>query len=92
MKKLTYTSLVRSGLEYAAIIWDPYLTTQRKSIEQIQHRAIRWIMDTWHQSSSDMQHYTAEEGVRFPNCGGDEATATPDVLLQGHKWRGSGDN
>ena len=26
------------------------------------------------------------------NVGGEEATATPDVLLQGHKWRGSGDN
>ena len=49
-------------------------------------------MDTWHQSSSDMQHYTAEEGAWFPNSGGEEATATPDVLLQGHKWRGSGDN
>ena len=38
-------------------------------------------MDTWHQSSSDVQHYTAEEGARFANTGGEEATATLDVLL-----------
>ena len=36
MKKL---GLVRSGLEYAAMIWDPHLATQ-KSIEQVQHGAI----------------------------------------------------
>jgi len=35
MKKLAYISLVRS-----AMIWDPHLATQKKSIEKVQHRAI----------------------------------------------------
>ena len=43
MKKLAYQSLFRSGLEYGATIWDPYVDTQKKSLESVQNRAIRWI-------------------------------------------------
>ena len=43
MKKLAYQSLIRSGLEYGATIWDPYVDTQKKSLESVQNRAIRWI-------------------------------------------------
>ena len=42
LKKTAYISLIRSGLEYGATIWDPHLETQKKAIEQVQNRAIRW--------------------------------------------------
>ena len=44
IRKIAFTSIIRSSLEYGSTIWDPYLVTQRKAIEQVQNRAIRWIM------------------------------------------------
>ena len=43
VRMMAYSSLVRSGLEYGASIWDPYTDSQTKEIERIQNRAIRWI-------------------------------------------------
>ena len=42
LKKTAYISLIRSGLKYGATIWDPHLETQKKAIEQVPNRAIRW--------------------------------------------------
>ena len=40
---LLYTSLVRSHLEYGNIIWGPFYSEDRKSIERIQKRATKLI-------------------------------------------------
>ena len=46
-KCLPYTSLVMSGLEYAAPIWDPITDKDSWKIESIQRRAARWAKSTY---------------------------------------------
>ena len=46
-KCLAYTSLVRSGLEYAAPNWDPITDKDSWKIESIQRRAARWAKSTY---------------------------------------------
>ena len=42
-KKLGYTAMVRSQLEYASIIWSPYQLEDINRIEKVQRRAARFI-------------------------------------------------
>jgi hypothetical protein len=42
-KKTAYISLVRSTMEYGAIVWDPYITLDTNKLEKIQRRAARFI-------------------------------------------------
>ena len=47
-KKLLYISLVRSQLIYGSPIWRPFLIKDIKLIEQIQCRAIKFILNDFH--------------------------------------------
>ena len=47
-KKLLYVSLVRSQLIYGSPIWRPFLIKDIKLIEQIQHRATKFILNDFH--------------------------------------------
>ena len=42
-KKSAYISLVRSTMEYGAIVWDPYTSTEINKLEKIQRQAARLI-------------------------------------------------
>ena len=42
-KKTAYISLVRSTMEYGAIVWDPYTIVDTNTLERIQRRAAIFI-------------------------------------------------
>lgn len=46
-KLLAYTSLIRPLLEYADTVWDPHTTIDKKAIEGVQRRAIRFIYNAY---------------------------------------------
>ena len=46
-KKIAYTSLVRSILEYGSIVWDPFLQKGIDASEKVQRRAPRFIINDY---------------------------------------------
>ena len=42
-RRLAYIALVRSTLEYGALVWDPYLKQDTETLERIQRQAARFI-------------------------------------------------
>ena len=52
LKETSYITLVRSIMEYACPIWDPYLLKDSYSLESIQRKAARFIKGDFHTTAS----------------------------------------
>ena len=52
IKDQAYKTMVRPQLEYACEVWDPHTDNNIESLEKIQRRAARWVVNRYRQTSS----------------------------------------
>ena len=50
--KTLYPNLIRPNLEYASVVWDPYLIKDHKVLEDIQKFTCRVCTNDWHSDYS----------------------------------------
>ena len=55
LRETAYISLVRSILEYSAVVWDPHLKKDTDQLEAIQRRAARFVHNDYSKYSSVTQ-------------------------------------
>ena len=52
IKELAYHTMVRSGMEYAAPVWDPYLKKDTDKLEKVQRKAARFVLHRYQKTES----------------------------------------
>ena len=52
VKAMAYKGLIRSNLEYCATVWSPHTKSYIRKVEMVQHRAARWAVNRYHNTSS----------------------------------------
>ena len=53
-----YCSFIRPHLEYASIVWSPYLLKDKAAIERVQHFALRICLKDWTLAYDDAMEST----------------------------------
>ena len=56
MVKYIYTSFIRPSLEYASIVWSPYLMGENQALEKVQKFALKVCLKTWSSSYEDLYY------------------------------------
>ena len=47
VKTAIYTTMTRPTLEYTITVWDPYLQKNTNTLEQVQRRAARYVLNDY---------------------------------------------
>lgn len=67
--KLLYTSLVRSNVEFANVVWNPHTKEQRKSIESVQKQAVMYLHGDYLTRGIDNNYALTQYDVRSEEVG-----------------------
>ena len=64
-KRLAYIALVRSILEYGAVVWDPYQSRDIIAVEKVQRQAARFIKNDYFELNIFCTSTTAESRAKI---------------------------
>lgn len=65
-KDQAYKAIFRPSLEYASTVWDPYTKLHIDSIEMVQRRAARFVVNNYHDFSLGTITNILEQNIGRP--------------------------
>ena len=64
-KRKIYLTMVRSLFEHCSVIWRPHNQTTKDKLENVQKRAVKWILDEEYKSYSDLEYLLRCKQLNF---------------------------
>ena len=93
LKATAYQTLVRPQVEYASSVWDPYTKKNVDRIEMIQHRAARYVLNRYNNTSSvtnmltNLKWQTLEQRRKAQRLTNIYKIRNGQVILDNHETR-----